>query len=1140
MRKIALATKRVLTGALLVLICAGVLEASNQVYFGALAVRNQATSSMMVLLEWGPVEGGVPQDIAAYNIYRKIGSNNFTKIATVANTLVSPGQLESFFNESSEERQKAEIINWLAATYPDDHPDQGNFADILHAILDPSNQKYNPMQAHYLSRYSRDVARSRGLAYLDREALPAENVSYMITGARNDQSETGPLGRVTVDAAAETILPAPQDFRQVLVSGCSVLRRQIDHGRIHFNWEVPSTPEKMPARILIYGYDIWRMEKPEPGTCSVIDLRASIPSGLIKVNTNPVIASGNTAPEGPDAYLAVDEGDFLKGGPALEPGTTYCYYLAARDLAGGYSSTAGPVEMTVPDLEGPVMPWGVEARREMVEDPQTQEVNPRLTLVWDQVNNLNYLNEYGEGKNICGSSTREVCYVSPDESCQSAVPVCVDLDVKDYLVFRFDNFQDASKWGGADSDNDLWPDEVEKGDGADPCDPNSHPLGVLCHQGSSPPCDPPVSLPGALVGRILQDDSSHVRVLDTGKKLMVFRDPAPQPDNQVYWYRIAARDASGNLSTMSPPIRGVLWDRSQPEAFGATLEVYNCSYKVSFTADSGCSGDPSPGVLSLIDETGQAASFAIFEKCSEGQQDYLKPVCRGELIAGRRELENVNPDDELYSYCHPYMDPCGSYTVSFYGQNGVILATLESQNWSLCSSRVGCVILERNCSYVPVRSGNTGYGIVHYPLMPVKICVPLEAGQMARAYQEINGTMSPFSTLRTNTAQTLCFESDIETIVSDTACFGVRIFSRNSVGSAMYRFPCITTAQLKQGSGPAAPLIETVVQQGDAAHPTFKVTWGCQSRGVAAFILSGAADGAPIVEIIWNPEPDPGTRQFSKIFPVAPGEVNKKWCFKVEAVNNALQLSPWSQERCKVWKQEDSTTYLKWPHVPDIPTGSNISALDPLSSPSRDNSEITAFVLNGEKIPALVLSRDLNPLLQELLDQAPACEHDIGACHGDAPCVPGTDAWNHSGFQCQVCGLVKSWNRVGDFVVYRQEARRDFVQVSPLVDDIYCHGELEMNGAVEIADPLIALVRLEADNDRHAVIGGGENWPLDADLQSSLEGTTRMIFLDYYPVAENSQVRYKVVKMGRDSKEPEAVYTSNWILIPAAAEPEPQ
>jgi len=1130
MRKIALAAKGALIGTLLMFICAGVLEASSQIYFGAIAVRNQATSSMMVLLEWGPVEGSAPQEITSFKIYKKVGSGNFEEITTVANGLVSSGQLQVFFSESGEERQKEEIINWLGIAYPDENPGTGNFDDILHSILDPADQKYNPMQAHFLSRYSRDVARSLGLAYLDRDGVPAGSISYMITGILNDQSETGPLGRVTVDASAETILPAPQNFRQVLVSRCSVLRRQIDHGRIHLNWEVPSTPEKMPSRILTYGYDIYRMEKPVSGTCSVFDLRASIPSTLIKINSVPIIASGNTSEEGLDSYQAIDEGDFLQSGTALEPGTTYCYYLVARDLAGRYSATAGPEEMTVPDLEGPVMPWGIDARQEMVEDPQTQESIPRLTLVWDQVNNINYLKEYGESKNICGSSTKEVCYVYPDESCQSDNPVCVDLDVQDYLVFRFDNFQEASKWGGADSDNDLWPDEVEDEDGADKCDPDSHPLGILCDQASLPPCDPPVSLPGVLVARIPQDDSLHIRVLDTGKKLMFFRDPAPQPDNLVYWYRIAARDPNGNLSIMSPPIRAVLWDRSQPEVTGATLEVYTCAYKVSFEGDS----DPAPGVLSLIDESGQAVGFGIFEKCNDGQSDYLKSVYKGKLIEGKRELKNTNSDDELYSYCHPFMDPCGSYAVCFYAEDGTTLATLEDQSWSLCYSRVGCVTLERDCSYVSVGSGNTGYGIVHYPLMPIKICVPLDEGQMARAYQEINGKMSPFATLRTSTPQTICFEPGIETIVAAVSCFGVRVFSKNSVGSAMYRFPCVTIAQLKQG-GPAAPLIESVDQTGNAANPSFKVTWGCQSHGIAAFVLTGVADGTPVPDAMWDPQPDPDTGQFSRIFPITATDVNKKWCFKVEAVNKALQVSPWSAERCKVWKQESSVAYLKWPHVSDIPTGRDISAF----SPPAPGVEITAFVLNGEKIPAIVLSKDLNPRLQDLLAQSPACEHSIGECYGDSPCIPSTDAWNHSRFFCQVCGLVKSWNQVGNFVVYRQEENRDFVQVSPLVDDIYCHGDINIGGAVDVEDPLIAIVLLEENSGQHAVAGGGETWPMDADLQLSLEGTTRMIFLDFYPVAEESRVRYKIVKVGSDSREPEAVYTSNWIRISTAGSESP-
>ncbi len=1124
MRKIILAAKRVLTGALLVLICAGLLEASNQIYFGALTVRNQATSSMMVLLEWGPMEGSVPGNIDSFNIYRKVGGGNFAKIATVTNGLVSSGQLQVFFNEPGETRQKEEIINWLTAAYPDENPGSGNFAGILHSILDPADQKHNPTQAHFLSRYSRDVARSRGLAWLDKVEVPAGSISYMITGVYANQSETGPLGRTTVDTTAESILPPPQDFRQVLVSGCSVLRRQIDHGRIYLNWEVPSTPEEMPSRILIYGYDIYRLEKPDPGTCPAYDLRTSIPSELVKINSIPVIASGNTSGEGLDSYQAVDEGDFLAGGRALEPGTTYCYYLVARDLAGNYSATAGPEEMTVPDLEGPVMPWGVESHREMVTDPQTQEIHPRLTLVWDQVNNINYLNEYGEGKNICGSSTTEVCYVANDESCQDARPVCVDLEVQDYLIFRFDNFQDASKWGGADSDNDLWPDEVETEpeNGTDVCDPYS-----------------PGSLPNVLSSIIPQDDSSHIRVLDTGKKLMFFRDPAPQPNNLVYWYRVAARDLNGNLSIMSPPIRAVLWDRSQPEVNGATLEVCNCSYKVWFEGDC----DPAPGVLSIIDETGQAAAFGIFEKCNDGQSDYLKPVYKGKLIEGKRELKNVDPDDELYSYCHPFMDPCGFYSVYFYAEDGTTLATLENPSWSLCSARMGCVILKWDCSYFPV-----SYGAVHYPLMPVKVCMPLAAGQMARVYQEINGKMSPISTLRSSTTvQSLCSYLDIKTLVSASVCLGVRVFSKNTVGSAMYRFPCITidqfNAQLQPG-GPAAPLIDSVAQTGDVNNPSFTVTWGCQNHGIAAFILSGTADGIPVLKTIWDPEPDAETRQFSKVFPIVTGDVNKKWCFKVKAVNQALQVSPWSAKRCKVWKQESSTDHLKWPHVPDFARGADISAF----SPPVSGVEITAFVLNGEKIPAVVLSKDLNPALGRLLEgkRKPACEHEIGKCSGDSPCSGSGIVWNHPGFKCQICGLVKSWNLVGDFVVYRQEEGRDFVQVSPLVDDIYCRGGLDTEEWVMIVeDPLITIVRLEANGDQHAVVGGGATWPSDEDLQSSLEetgpnGGVRMIFLDFYPVSEESRVRYKIVKVGSGSKEPEAVYTSNWVMIPAAAEPVPQ
>ena len=175
----------------------------------------------------------------------------------------------------------------------------------------------------------------------------------------------------------------------------------------------------MSLRILIHGYDLYR----STADLGPVNLRGGIPNGLEKINRVPIVVSGNAPAEGPDAFLAMDDGDILTGGEGLQGGDTYNYYLVARDLAGNYSETAGPLIALVPDTLGPVTPWNVHSQRE---EPDT---GPRLTLIWDQINNLNYLKNYGTGKQICGSSSTEICYVPVSESCGSRPPTCLDLDV---------------------------------------------------------------------------------------------------------------------------------------------------------------------------------------------------------------------------------------------------------------------------------------------------------------------------------------------------------------------------------------------------------------------------------------------------------------------------------------------------------------------------------------------------------------------------------------------------------------------------------------------------------------------------------------------------------------------------------------
>ena len=91
-----------------------------------------------------------------------------------------------------------------------------NFHRVLHSIMDPGGARYNPLQRQLLIRFSRDAARGVGRAYMDRSVAPG-TYTYMLTGILADETETKPLGRITLDAGSETILPAPQNFAQVRV-----------------------------------------------------------------------------------------------------------------------------------------------------------------------------------------------------------------------------------------------------------------------------------------------------------------------------------------------------------------------------------------------------------------------------------------------------------------------------------------------------------------------------------------------------------------------------------------------------------------------------------------------------------------------------------------------------------------------------------------------------------------------------------------------------------------------------------------------------------------------------------------------------------------------------------------------------------
>lgn len=1084
MKTIVKPSLRYIFGAALILMWAGSAMAADRMYFGGF---NQDTDGRTVLLVWGDLEGSIPSDITEFRIYRKIGSGNFDPepLAVVPNDLVSQAQLGAYFDAPGEEAAKAEIIAMLDDMVQDTLIDDSNYLGYLYNTIDDSHPDFSRFKQMLLSRFSKHVARALGRVYVDETPGTQDN-TYMITAVVDGQ-QIKPLGKTTVPVASETILPAPENFRKVEIGGCSDVNRFMDHEKIHFNWDVPATPQTMALRTMIYGYDIYRSETDR----GALDLRDTVPEALTRINPVPIVASGNTAADGADAFLASDGGRAALNGD-LNQGDTLYYYLVARDLSGRYSLTQGPLEAVVPDRESPVMPWNAHAQQEM--DAGT----PRMTLIWDRINADNYKAYYTRDKAFCATSPAgKVCYTKPGGDCNGEDRQCTDIAVSTYRIFRFDSFEGARNWG-TDSDGDGWPDDIEEGGGYDPCNSASVPIG----------------LPNPLIATF--PANTQIRTLaDSGKEIHYYRDPAPAPNNKVFWYRIAALDDQGNVSPLTPPVRAALWDRTQPEVT-AEIRTQRCTYTVKRPDNrDDCLSyidKPQPDdVFYVIDATPRAAarSFQLFEHCVSAETSvnliYAAPFQKAAAIT-QADLANYSCAD-----CIDNKGKISGYVVRYFGENGRFLAQSDLLTGLNCFDGYGgCVILQQDCTPMTITPDDP---VIHPvdPLIPLNVCVNLTQGQCARVYRMINGNMTPITTW--------CFDAgscssdiDLRSIVTTDICLGVRVFSENGVGSPMTYFNCIPVLTLW---APKAPLMEGVTPTGEAADPSFEVRWSSQSEGIAAFIVKRESEAGIHYETLWDLTPDENTGQFSATISIEPETIEIPWCYSVRAMDTTLTMSDWSDTRCNVWGSVVEGESLGWPHV----------------KTPVDAGEVVAVIPPSQTTPMLILSDALDDRLDAFGTQCPEKTDNKRCPYTDGYDVPrcGKDVlscFDPSGFCCDICGVIRSWNTLGTFMVYRQEEGKAFIQVSPLVETIHCtYDELnEMQSVSTVNDPLVHMVTF----DSSLVTANCSNPTASGDINA----TTRLVFGDWFPYQSGKRVRYKVLVFGDQSKEPEKVYTSGWLKLP--------
>jgi hypothetical protein len=272
-----------------------------------------------------------------------------------------------------------------------------------------------------------------------------------------------------------------------------------------------------------------------------------------------------------------------------------------------------------------------------------------------------------------------------------------------------------------------------------------------------------------------------------------------------------------------------------------------------------------------------------------------------------------------------------------------------------------------------------------------------------------------------------------------------------------------------------------------------------------AFIIARQSGQKLIYEAVTGVNPDPETGQYAYPIPLDPNELDMEWCVSIRALNESLMMSEWSSEVCEMCCEEEPGPQLPWPPVSLPPSG----------------PEVMSFYLKGTEVLAVVLSKDLtNDLLYYIRKQ---CEMVVPQCNEKMDCFEDRPAQ----FYCEgICDLLRRSNELGQFVLYRQEEKKDFVQVGPLIETFYCPRQRSVTTAAineKLKDPFIYLAELPS----------GVIYGVNTDIKTSLSNTIRLLYLDKYPFASNTRVRYKVVRMSA-SETPEMIETrfSNWVEIP--------
>jgi len=503
--------------------------AAGQFYFIGTTATEGATSSSgqvnkVVYLRWDLIEGKLPSDIVTIQLYR----DGDLLLSVSPDEVMSESDIAKLYESPHQEQRLLTTISKLT----ENAIANGQSFNVSQYAQQIRNGLDNSYFAGIASKIDFNIARARNRAYIDKPTLGVH--SYQLV-AINAASATATLGAMTIDTRIDREILPVTDFTQVKQAQCGSPESGLDHHTVALDWASPgltNITDKLASSLFVSGYDIYRTTTNLGVGVTVAPVRdiallaMAAPhnqrgevdlAGLEKVNDLPLMMSANKGgnPEWVETRNQLEDA-------GIKPGDRRAYYIVPIDFTGHYGATTATV-INIPNLLRPAMPWDVTF--------YADEAEQTMHISWDDVNDTNFINNFRHNYNFCNALTAKtdgvLNYVPRGEHCLTATQRQINLDISGYTVFRFDTFEEASKFTTADK-----------------CD------------------SAPIVLSSVTNQELLSGASGQESI----RKRVIYQDDQPSINKStVYWYRIASVSKSNRSSLLTAPLKALFPIRDLPD-----------------------------------------------------------------------------------------------------------------------------------------------------------------------------------------------------------------------------------------------------------------------------------------------------------------------------------------------------------------------------------------------------------------------------------------------------------------------------------------------------------------------------------------------------------------------------------------------